>query len=176
MSDPIDPVEQNLLRQVHAGLQWAEQQELILPDHRFSPAGRRFVFRPNAYGLQWVVGRHFAEARAVFGQPFGGLIDPEGHDYAFVVLGAPPLSPNIRGAFVCLRPPRRDARSAPRLGLMIEKLVLAYSLYRAEWSPPFNAAVARWLWEHRKQWVPVPQPDIPWVRRWDRSRPGNDGR
>jgi hypothetical protein len=146
------------------------QRGLILPDCVFGAAARRFTFRPNAYGLEWVPGKEFIEARPAFGGLFGGMLSPDARDYAFVVLDGAPLSPNIKKPFVCLRAPTRDTQGAPRLGLMIEKLVLAYSLHAAEWSPPFNPEVADWLWNHRRQWVPVPQPDMTWARRRQESR------
>lgn len=164
MSTLRDPVRDNLLRQVPAGLAWARKQELILPDYRCSLVKKRFFFRVNAYGLQWVPDKEFQEARPVYGQAFGGMISQDAHDYGFLVLGSTPLSPNIKGRFVCLHAPKRNARSAPRLGLMIETLVYAVALYQAKWSPPYDRRVAEWLWEHRDAWVPVPQPGIAWAQ------------
>ena len=167
MNPVRDPVRENLLRQVPEGLAWAQEQHLILPGYRL--CAQNFLFRVNAYGLQWAPGKAFEEVRAVHGQTFSGMISPDGRDYAFVVLGPTPLSPNIKGSFVCLHAPRRDARTAPRLGLMLETLVHAVALYRVEWSPPFDRRVAEWLWEHRRRWVPVPQPGIAWAQRWQEA-------
>jgi len=163
MNPQHDPVRNNLLRQVPAGLAWARKQELILPDYRCNLAAGSFLFRANAYGLQWVPGKQFREAMPVHGQAFGGMISRDAHDYGFLVLGPTPLSPNIKGRFVCLHAPKRDARSAPRLGLMIETLVYAVALHQAKWSPPYDRRVAEWLWEHRDTLVPVPQPGIAWA-------------